>query len=396
MVKTYTAFTSQIDNPEAAAKEIREQLDPEKNMLKNTVGIAAFFDEYAENGIYKAVAAALPFDMVGTSSTVTGARGQTGEYSLAVMMLTSDDVSFVSRSIATENKSPKEITAALEKIYGEFLAQGKPKVVFSYMAPQAYFSGDDFMDATDKITQELLLFGSLSWNTDGVSEKNFVAFNDNVSPYLMSFIAVYGNFEPHFKATTSLDMNALIKEAAIISSAEGPVLKAVNNIPAFDYLQKIGLVGANAKDLTQLCAVPAIIIYENGRRVARAVVQTVPGDPKSLLVTGNTPIGAKISFALMDADKTLRSAVEATQQFEREKIKNSLNYSCAVRSWSLGTKFLAECEAFSSYHERLGKTGISANYMLCYSGGEICPVPDANGKLVNCLHSYTLISCVFD
>jgi hypothetical protein len=392
----HTAFTSQIDNPEAAVKEIYEQLDPEKNMLKNTVGIAAFFDEYAENGIYRAVAAALPFDIVGTSSTVTGACGQTGEYALAVVMLTSDDVSFVSRSITTENKTSKEITAALEKTYEEFFAQGKPKVVFSYLAPQTYFSGDDFMDATDKITPELLLFGSLAWNTDGVPEKNFVAFKDNVSPYLMSFIAVYGNFEPRFKATTSLDMNALIKEAAIISSAEGPILKSVNNIPALDYLQKIGLVDANATDLTQLCAVPAIIIYENGRRVARAVVQTAPGDPKSLLVTGNTPIGAKISFALMDAEETLRSAVEATQQFEREKIENSLNYSCAVRSWSLGAKFLSECEAFSSYHERLGKNGISANYILCYSGGEICPVPDKNGKLINCLHSYTLISCILD
>jgi hypothetical protein len=62
MLKMYTAFTSQIDSPEAAAAEIRAQLEPEKNMLKNTVGIAAFFNEYAENGVYKAVAAALPFD----------------------------------------------------------------------------------------------------------------------------------------------------------------------------------------------------------------------------------------------------------------------------------------------------------------------------------------------
>jgi hypothetical protein len=191
-------------------------------------------------------------------------------------------------------------------------------------------------------------------------------------------------------------MNALIKEAAVITSSEGPVLKSINNIPAFDYLQKIGLVDAAATDLAQLFAVPAIVIYENGKRVARAVLQTVAGDPKSLLVTGNTPVGAKISFSLMDDEATLRSAVEATQQFKQEKIKNSISYSCAVRSWSLGSNFLSECEAFAGYHEQLGKEGVPANYMLCYSGGEICPAPDKDGNLENSLHSYTLISCIFE
>jgi hypothetical protein len=392
----YTAFTSQIDNPEAAVAEIRTQLEPEKNMLKNTIGIAAFYHEYAENGVYKAVAAALPFDMVGTSSTVTGARGQTGEYSLAVTMLTSDDVTFATRSIETKNKSAGEINESLKKIFGEFIAQDKPKLVLSYLAPQPNFSGDDFMNTAAEIAKELLLFGSLAWNTDGVTEKSFVAFKENASPYLMDFVAIYGNFEPRFKVTTSLDMNALIKEAAVITSSEGPILKSINNIPAFDYLKKIGLVDEAMTDLAQFFAVPAIVIYENGKRVARAVLQTVTGDPKSLLVTGNTPVGAKISFALMDDEATLRSALEATQQFESEKVENSISYSCAVRSWSLGANFLSECEAFARYHEQLGKDGIPANYMLCYSGGEICPAPDINGNFENSLHSYTLISCIFE
>jgi hypothetical protein len=212
----------------------------------------------------------------------------------------------------------------------------------------------------------------------------------------MSFIAVYGNYEPRFRVTTSLDVNALIQEAALITSADGPVLKTVNNIPAFDYLKKIGLVDESITDLAQLFAVPSIIIYENGVRTARAMLQTVQGDHKSLMAAGNTPVGAKISFALMNTEGTIRNAVKMTDEFERDKITNSLNYSCAGRSWSLGTKFLAECEAYAAYHQRLAKNGISANYILSYSGGEICPVPDKDGKLVNCLHNYTLISCVFE
>ena len=34
-------------------------------------------------------------------------------------------------------------------------------------------------------------------------------------------------------------------------------------------------------------------------------------------------------------------------------------------------------------------------YQLCYSGGEICPVYDENGKTTNRFHNFSFVVCIF-
>lgn len=398
MVKMYTAITDQIDDPEAAVKEILEQLEPEKNMLKNTVGVTAFFSECGENGVYQAVAAALPFETAGIGSTFTGSRGHTGEYSLVITMLTSDDVSFVPRSITAENKSREEVLGEVKKTYEDFLEKGKPRLVLSYMPVQPNITGDDLVDAANAMADELPLFGAAGWSIDEDSAKNYVAFGGKVSPYLVGFIALYGNFEPKFRVVVSLDYKALANETAVITSSEGPVLKTVNNIPALDYLKKIEIVDESVSGMenSSLFGIAANVIRGNGVYTARGIAQSVRGDPKSLLALGNMPLGAKISFDLMDSKRTIGSALELTQEFASEEVRNSLNYSCVARCLAVGAQFLVESKAFAAYYQEMAQKDIEANYLFCYGGGEICPIPDKDGKLVNCLHNFTLVSCIFE
>jgi hypothetical protein len=393
MIKMYTAFTDQIDDPDAAAKEICAQLQPEKNMLKNALGIAIFYNEYAESGVLGKISSALPFDVVGASSSFTGARGKSGEFALAVTMVTSDDVFFETGSIVSEGKKTEEIAGELKEIYGGFLAKGKPKLVLAYLAAHPHFSGDDLVDVTNEISEDIKLFGSLAWNTEALSAKNYVAFNESASPYIMSFAAFYGEFEPCFRIATALDHKALIQEAAEVTDAEGSVLKAVNGISALDYLVKVGVV-EEGKGIEQMFAIPAIVIYKNGARVARAILESLPGGSKDVLAAGSIPIGSKISFSLLNGEHTISTTAETIKYFEGANVQSSLNYSCAARSWALGTQYFAELEIYADYCQSLYKSGKSANYILGYSAGEICPVIDQNGKSVNCLHNYSLISCI--
>jgi hypothetical protein len=386
----YTAFTNQIDDPGAAIREIREQLQPEKNMLENTLGVVSFYNEYAENGVYEAISSALPFNIVGASSCFTGARGEVGEFSLAIMMITSDDIFFETASISSENKELDEIERDLDEIYNGFLEKGKPKLVLAYMALHRNFSGDDLVRVTDEISGDIMLFGSMASGTEGIIGRNYVAFDKNVSRYAMSFAAVYGEIEPCFKATSALD--DLNQNPATVTDAEGSVLKSLDNIPTLDYLRKMGIVG-EGEEMRPLSAVPAIVAYENGMRTARAILKSLPGS-KNVIATGHIPIDAKISFSLIDRDRTIKTAVELTKYFEDENVQNSLNYSCGGRSWALGTQYFAELEIFSDFYKRLRENGKSANYLLGYSGGEFCPIPDKNGELVNCMHNYSLISCI--
>ncbi|MFP3155170.1 hypothetical protein LQZ18_12255 [Lachnospiraceae bacterium ZAX-1] len=64
MIKMFTAFTNRMEDPEVVAKEIYAQLEHEKNRLKNTAGIVAFDNGYAQGGVYETVVVALPFDVV--------------------------------------------------------------------------------------------------------------------------------------------------------------------------------------------------------------------------------------------------------------------------------------------------------------------------------------------
>jgi hypothetical protein len=32
-------------------------------------------------------------------------------------------------------------------------------------------------------------------------------------------------------------------------------------------------------------------------------------------------------------------------------------------------------------------------YLFSYTGGEICPLPDANGRLINMYHNFTIAFC---
>jgi hypothetical protein len=391
MLRMYTAFTNQIDDQEAAVREIREQLQPEKNMLRNTLGIVSFYNEYAENGVYEAISSALPFNIVGASSSFIGARGEVGEFSLAIMMITSDDISFETASISSENKEQEEIERDLDELYNGFLEKGKPKLVLAYMALQRNFSGDDLVRVTDKISEDIMLFGSIANSTEGIIARNYVAFDKNVSQYVMSFAAFYGEFEPCFKVTSALE-DELIQKPTIVTDAEGSVLKSLDNIPTLDYLRKMGVVG-EGEEMRPLSAVPAVIFYENGMRIARAILSSMPGS-KNVIATGHIPIEAKISFSLMDRERTIKTVVELIKYFEDKNVQNSLNYSCGGRSWVLGTQYFAELEIFSDFYKRMRENGKSANYIFGYSGGEFCPIPDKTGKLVNCMHNYSLISCM--
>ncbi|MDR0821429.1 MAG: FIST C-terminal domain-containing protein [Oscillospiraceae bacterium] len=397
MIKVYTAFTSQVDDPQAAAKEILEQLKPEQNMLKNTVGLTVFYNEYLDSGAYQAVTAALPFDLVGGTTTFSGSCGESGEFSLAVTMLTSDDVEFRPETLSIKDKTNEEVTAEVTDLYSRLQEKEKPKMVFICMSANPSFSGDDLVDLTNEVTTDIPLFGSFAWNTTGSTDKSFVTLNDTVSTHLMAFIAFYGDFKPRFQVTTSLDVEKLVRDLALITDAEGPILKTVNDIPALEYLRKLGLVKNNEISLSQLYAVPSVVVYENGVRVVRAILDTVKDDPSSVLVAGNMPVGEKISFALLDADETIQSSADVTAFFEREGIRNTINYSCAARSWSLGSKYFAELEKFADYNKRMSESSDKpVNYIMSYSASEICPVPDKDGNLINCLHNYTLISCILD
>jgi hypothetical protein len=120
-------------------------------------------------------------------------------------------------------------------------------------------------------------------------------------------------------------------------------------------------------------------------------------DTEYIYATGSMREGAKVVFGYLNGEKTTASAKKLMEELTEQKENDILAYSCAARAWSLGAKFFAEAQTIGKCADEYEKVnGVPINYSVTYSGGELCPIFDNDGKLENCLHNYTLVVCSFN
>lgn len=397
MTKLYTAFSREMDDPEVAVPQICAQLDLEKNMLKNTVGIVHFCYEFVDTGVLQAIADALPFELAGCVSSYTAIGGVYGDAAISVTMITSDDDDFsihVMEGIG--GKSAEQIESEITQLFTALAENKQTKMVLPFMVPLQHFSGDALVACVNALPMPLPIFGTLAYNLDSIDGTNYVMGNGKISDDIFAFVAFSGGMEPKFHVTTALAYDDDFGETGNITEASGPVLKAVNGMPALSYLKKRGMIASdNSVVGSGMWAVPAILTYPNGTKTVRAFLGVVEGT-ESIFATGSMEAGAQIKFAYLDGDKTIASAEKLIQTLTESKQNDIIAYSCAARAWSLGASYFAETQKISECaDEYLRVNGEPLNYNLAYSGGEICPVIDNDGKLINMLHNYTLIACTF-
>jgi hypothetical protein len=128
----------------------------------------------------------------------------------------------------------------------------------------------------------------------------------------------------------------------------------------------------------------------------RAFIDVAPDCPTAFYATGNIEEGSMISFGQLDAEATNESAVKAFNAVIDDGASCFLGISCVARSWANGMDYLREyIDIADIYKDARDNKGKTLSYQIINSGGEICPVPDKDGKLVNTLHNYTLTICYF-
>jgi hypothetical protein len=392
----YTAFTSQIDDPQAAVREILEQLRPEENKLKNTIGIIHFYYEFVETEVCKAIADALPFDVVGCVSSYVGAAGRYGDDALIVTMLTGDDVDFIIRTIEGVSAKPADQTAdEITRMCAELCAERKPKLLMPFLAMGSHFTGDNLADTINALPEPLPLFGTVAFNMSSPTGAHYTLINSSVSHDTLVFVAVFGDVEPKFHHTNAFIFDSnFISDYAEATEASEAVLKSVNGISALKYLREQGLINDD-NESAMMWTIPAILTYPNGTKVVRAFVGIVEGT-EHVFATGSIKTGAKIKFAHLDNDSTIASAARMIKDMAEAQNNDAIAYSCLARAWSLGTNIFAEVQKIAECAEEYQNQNEKPfNYSLAYSGGEFCPTWDKDGKMINTLQNYTLTACTF-
>jgi hypothetical protein len=396
MIKLYTALTNEVDNPEAAVRDILGQLRLDERLRKNSFGFVQFYYEYVDTGVYQALVDALPFPLAGCAATAVGAGTQYGDLSLSVAMFTSDDAEFAIRSHQAADLTDRDSMIHDVNVLLSGLCQDQqPKLVLSILPLVTHFSGDDLIAAGS--TLPVPLFGSIAYSAEPTPETNYVVSGSSVSHTQMVYVAFYGDVNPEFRLVSSLDHADTFGTDAIITDADKSVLKTVNGISAVDFLEKQGILKADEinKIETVIAAIPAIFTRTDGTKIVRAFIGVADDAPGCLFSAGNLENGATLSFSCLDGDQTLASAQSLLSQLSDVGETSFIAFSCAARSWSLGAQNLDEVRTIAERAVQFAAQGNPMQYCVSYAGGEICPARNEKGELVNTLQNYTLISCSF-
>ena len=379
MIKSIIAATLEIDDADKAVEEIISAIKPDINLLKNSLGIISCFSEFEETGVLKAITDALPFDCIGSTTILCSADNVIDQVLFTITVLTSDDCDFVSVSLPVADDYMKSIGDGLSDLLNK--KDDKPALLLSYFPLMKTVSGDMILTAIDSATGGIPLFGTVAidHNPDystACTIRNGEMFRESVVLGL-----IYGNVDCSYEIA-SLDEEKIGKQKAIITESSGNILIGVNGKTVLEYLNEIGITKNDAE--TRIGILPLVVDHKDGTKpVARAVFALTPDG--HAVCGGAMPVGATLGVGRIVMNDVIQTTEKAVKDIDI-KYGVILSYSCMARYLVLGANSDAEAEKVCEV------TG-GSHYMFSVSGGEICPLPDADGKLKNLFHNYTNVFC---
>ncbi|MDR3231260.1 MAG: FIST C-terminal domain-containing protein [Synergistaceae bacterium] len=385
MIKMQSAYTAEIDDVDEAVAEILGQLDL-GGALKNSVGILTCYREYVDTGVVEELCRRVPFDVIGCTTLGNAAGGKYGMEMLCFTVLTSDDVTF---STAFSAPLPGgDVTNLLEDAYGPARARlpGDPSLIVAILPVMTEASGAMVMRQLDTVCGGVPLYGTLSCDHTLNYEPSLTIWNGQSHRYAMAMILMHGNVNAKFYVTALPDQN-IQKQRAIITESEGCLLKKVNDIQLLDYLATLGLTKDGGLEASG--SVPFMVDYGHGTKPVALGMYSIT--PEGYAVCGGeVPTGAGLSIGLIDyvsiletAESTVRNALSGSD------INGILMFPCLTRSLMISPNSLDEMQKVTELIDK------KVPYMLCYAGGEICPIYGEDGKAYNRFHNYTFTACVF-
>ncbi|MDR3348061.1 MAG: FIST C-terminal domain-containing protein [Acidaminococcales bacterium] len=386
MIKMLTACTREIDYVDEAVEELLGQLDLAHSQLKNSVGIVHCPEDFLDSGVVEALKGKLPFDLVGCTTSGTVACGEFGQLLLTLSVLTSDDVCFAA---GISEKVGNDAAGAVKDLYARIEAElpERPKLLLTFVPFSPLISGDEFVAEMDKVSGGAPVFGTRSFGTTIDLTNLYTIYNDQYDTDKIVIVAAGGDISPEF-LVAYVSEDRVFKQKAIITAAERNILRGVNNISAADYFVSMGLIEKG--NIRGISTMPILINLNDGTPALMRTAFRLADKEGGILFGGEMPVGAILSIAIMDANDVVSSAENTLQEaLAKAKGKSLLIYSCAARSFVLGAEGDAEMEKIAQC-----MAGAPTVYQASYSGGEICPVFDKEGKMFNRFNNNVLIICI--
>jgi hypothetical protein len=374
-----TAYTTEIDEVDAAVEAILSRLDLGA-LKKNSVGILNVCPDFIDCGIVRALCARLPFDVVGMTTMAVACKEGHSMYGLCLTVLSGDDVAFataITRPL-TRGNYEEEIDSAYNRTRD--VLPGDPAFIISFLPYMRDVNGAELVKSLSAACNDIPVWGSMSIGLDMSFEQCRIIHNGEAEQFALAVLLVYGPVEPDF-IVTSLPERNIRESRGMITESDGYTVKSVNGMPILSYFADIGI--------TLHLSVPLMVYYEGASKPVTLGIFAVDDDGNALC-GGYIPEGAYIAVGVLDPEGIMETAKESVNKLLRSGRKNGiLMYPCVSRYLMLAPNQDSEIQCVSAM------LGDGAPYMLGYSGGEVCPVRNADGKWRNCFHNYTFSVCVF-
>ena len=387
MVKTYIAHTDEVDDADLAIEQIQSQLGLDKNLLTHSIGIIACHYEFVESGVVKAVCDALPFDVAGTISSLIAIPGKADSLLLTIMVITSDDTEFVSVLTPSLETDPNGVISEAYKNATAGRTE-KPAMILTYAPFLTQHSGDDYVNIVTEASEGAPCFGTLAVDDTADFSNCFMLFNGTHYKDRMSLVLAYGKIKPRF-FIVNVSEGKVMDKSAIITKSKGHVIEEVNGRPIAEFFESLGLTKASEVSFG-LSMLPFLLDYNDGTpRVSKVIIRLTP--ERYALCAGATPEGSTFHIAMPDKDDILMTSEQGMDEILEhiEGMSGCLIYSCIARSMMMGKELFDEIDTVSK------KLSGNLEFMMAYSGGEICPTQTADTKITNRFHNNALIACLF-
>ena len=391
MIKSYAVTTTEVDDAEAAVRQMAERV-ASIALLKNSMGIITAHPEFVSSGIYGQVVKSLPFPTVGATSISHCVNGTIDSYMMSVFILTSDDCSF---SCGVSGPVPKsgDVAEVTRECYGKLRGglPEEPKLALFY-AP--FFNNDPccqsrYISAISEMNERLPVFGTIA-NDDHVGTLALSnaqvlcggeAYKDRFALALIS-----GNISPKFYIDSVTEDAVIMANIGTITATDGNKLLEINNVKAADFLKDAGFLSGVLDSSNKGLLSSVIILQLNSGAFISRIPTHVEGD--SLFCGGQLVNGAVLSVAFNTKESVIETAKRTMSAIKKERGGGTaLIHTCLGRRYGLLNEPMRELELISEILDG----GFS--YVAAYSNGEFCPV--GSGSVSNQEHNQTLIVCVF-
>jgi len=398
-MKSTVVTTREIDNLQAAAKELAAKVKEKLTLAKNSVGVV-YCDADVEVGkLGELLQAELGMDIVGLTTTATVERN-TGynDMGICLSVMTSDDVEF---SIGcTGDLANDNFPAAIKDAYTKARAKVKtdPALILTFAPYIADLTSENYVELLDEVSGGMPIFGGVATDHyDLQYQKTF--YNSQAFDKALIFVLLSGNVRPIF--AMNHNFGAAVEKKGKITKSSGNFVQMVGDQTFKDYISSMVPVPDEELVIYHFQSTPFVMelpdFETDEQPVVRALV-TVDHETGAGSFLSKMPEGSMLYLNEFQRDNLSKSCKEALIDIKGQIAQNkdyeySMMFVCTCNARHL---IMADDKSLESniIGEYLADLPVEFNAMGFYGFGEICPTGKrADGTAKNRFHNISFAVC---